>query len=139
MIDDKRSSVEIRQELEDAKSRLKSLEGERERIEKRLAEVKPEIERLGGGFWGRGRGTINKLGDDLSLAMLREQDAEKPRVVFSKAPNWGSEYVVSRVTPKRIFLRSPGSKREEQYYKDGTAVSSSGVIDIEATFPGGLK
>jgi hypothetical protein len=136
---DKRSSVEIRQELEDSRAKLESLEGERDRIEKRLKEIKPEIERLGGGFFGRSDGRITRLEGYLSLALLCEEDAEKPRVVFSKAPSWGSEYVVSRVTPKRIFLRSPGSKREEQYYKDGTAVSGSSVIDIAATFPEGLK
>jgi len=135
---DERSSVEIRQELEDAKARLESLTKERKQIEDRLAEVKLETSNLDGGPWSRGYGSIQRLECELASTLLREQDAEKPRVVFKKSP-WNEDYIVSRVTPKRIYLRVPGHKYESQYYKDGTAVSGSGVIDIEATFPEGLK
>jgi hypothetical protein len=101
--------------------------------EKRLSELR-------GGFHGHGE--IRKVKAKAERKQREIEDQDKPKVVWCD-DFWvgGYNYIVFKVTPKRIFVRTPGDKSTYQYNKDGTNITKDErcriqAIDIEATFGG---
>ena len=85
------------------------------------------------------------LKEDQQLAALYHELADSflavislkpPAVVWETPPYSSEDWIVVKVTSKRIVIRRIGRTCCEQFNRDGTAVSkySTGVIDIEATF-----
>ena len=58
-----------------------------------------------------------------------------------KDPSWGGskEYALEKITPKRIFVQEIGCTRSIQFDRNGDAISGSGKIDMEKTFPEGVQ
>lgn len=129
-------------EIEQAEETLRQLKEELVDVKHKLEEAKAlekRAEQLDGGFWGRdkGGGLIGRAAE--KVAELKHIAAQKllPKVVFLKKSGWSrddAEYVVEKVTPKRIFVQQIGCTRSQQYDRDGKEISGSGTIDMKATF-----
>lgn len=143
MSDTPKLSAQIQIELDAAIAEHARLTDTIHRCEQELkiaAELRAKLSRSA---HGGPVGLIHTLRSNLAAAKLRESDATLPRVVFVKRGYGFSdgEYVVSRVTPKRIFIRQVGHSDVDQFHRDGAAVRSwiGTAIDIPATFPNGVK
>lgn len=115
MSTDTRTSIEIAAEIAATKKR-------RAEIGQRLAQLDIERRDLANecaaidGNYSR-TGVLEGLARDLADARRREADANRPRV---RVMLYGEcEHVVSRVTPKRIYTREPGSDRETIWTREG--------------------
>jgi hypothetical protein len=133
-----RTSATVKADLMLATEALKMVREKIEKCEKKLASLKEREVSLAGSSFGRDRGgKINSLRSELQASERYESDLQKPIVVWAKPPSYDNgEYRVSRVTPKRIFVRRTGSTHETQYERDGTPVSkgyNDPRIDLIAT------
>lgn len=106
--------------------------------EKQLLDLKNEWIDLKGSVWGRRDGLVTKLHTELKYANLRVADQDASRVVWQNIPERPpkGEWIVEKVTPKRIFIRQPGWTNAKQYKRDGVPVAAcftDAFIDVEAT------
>lgn len=122
-------------ELKELQEEAAALKIEIAELESTLAAKKERREEIVGSSWGRRTGKIGDLKEERERSLLWENDAELPKVVWMEESEWDTDIrVVSRVTPKRIFVRRYGWRSETQYHRDGTPVSGYGrSIDVEAT------
>ena len=81
-------------------------------------------------------GHLQNLRPRLKTAELRKQDKKaKPVYIVGRAAK--SQYVVRKVTARRIFISWPGETRVVMHKLDGTSVgwgTGRGTIDIQRTF-----
>lgn len=91
----------------------KELECEAEELKKRLAPIKEVYEEINGsyGSWGQKKELQRKI----EMALLLEKDEELPSPVM--ADGIKAEWVISRVTPKRIYIRKKGNINEDYFDK----------------------
>jgi chromosome segregation ATPase len=111
-------------------AKLKRIQAQEEKIKKRLKELE-------GGF--RDFGEIQRAEHDLKILVRRQTDSKLPKIIWEVAPD--DEWVVDKVTQKRIFARRVGGSHVEQFTHDGKSIRSyfDIVINIEETFPEGVK
>ena len=134
-----KTSAEIKAELDATLQRRDELRKEAKAMEARQAEIIQQLRLIEGGW--RERGAIQVLEADLAAALRMEADAALPAVRWKVPPGvrWNQaepdEYVVSKVTARRIYIRTRGGMDEEIYNRDGTSPKSyvSLVIDVENT------
>jgi hypothetical protein len=119
------------QEARIAQTRLNEIEAEKKQIESRLHELT--------GGWG-GRGLILAAKHKLITAEQEAKDATKREVKWVKdKPGFEvAEFIVDKVTAKRIYVRRRGRKDSEFYNHDGEKHQYGCKIDVAATFPEGL-
>jgi hypothetical protein len=108
------------------------LRDEGDRIRHRLDEIGEELKEIYGAYsrWGK----IKRLTVEYEEAKRIEDDADKPLPIWNIPESYSSEEkIISRITPKRIFLRPRGSKHETSYDRETEKSAYSGVLDIPAT------
>lgn len=105
----------------------------------RLQVIATRLQELGSAY--KRCGEIEQARRKIASLTLRLADCEARRVVWQTSPYFyrGEEFVVHKVTQKRIYIRPAGNPREMYYNKDGTRGNTDGVIDVAATFPEGLE
>lgn len=139
-LQEKRNSVahgieSARVELRQTQERLRAIADEEKTLKKREQQL--------GGAFGNSRGDIFFMEKHLETIDRFIGDQTKPKAHLTEGKRWQSddeEWIVDKVTPKRIFLRQKGRERVDLYNHDGTPVSSYGrSIDMAKTFPNGLK
>lgn len=129
----------VNKQTEELIKEEKWLTTEAETIEIRLKEIKIRLSELRNGYRRFG-----EIGQSKAKAKRIEgtiKDLQSRLVVWAVTRTWGHtgrQYVVSRVTPKRIYIREVGAEREIYYDHDGSRGTYDGKIDIEQTFPEGL-
>ena len=139
----------------EAKQRVNNLLEERNRLKDELASAEATAkrvrERLGkieGSPWDRYGGELARAKSKLADAKRDEADKTLPRVVWQEGHSPRDEYqrhdgdwVLEKVTPKRICIRKAGLGQTELFNRDGTHISRGRKlrIDIEKTFPEGLQ
>jgi len=134
--------------IDDAKRRVKNLLKERERLKDELASaeatakrVRERLREIDGGPFG-GYGDLGHAKIALADAERVERDKTLPRVVWAEGfePQDG-DWVLEKVTPKRIYVRKAGKTATELFSRDGSHISSwqRWKIDVEKTFPEGLQ
>lgn len=129
-----RPAAEVEAELLELQSKEKSLSLEIAKIKRTLEAKQKRHRELIGSPWDRFGGKILAKNKELEGAKRYEADATKPVVVWKTEDRYNpGEKIVSRVTPKRIYIRKCGESHETIYNRDGTAQYGSQVIDIEAT------
>jgi len=137
----------IEQELEQVKSELaakqiaaQSLKKSIDHYKELMKQWEEEYKGLVGSGWGHSCGEIGHLKAKVANLELKVVHSKKPKVVWIKEPCYKDrDYIVHKVTAKRIYVCLPGYDRHDLYNKDGTSVSTWGgasKIDIEATFGG---
>jgi hypothetical protein len=135
--------------IDEAKQKVNDLLQESNRLKDELASAeataKRARERLGkieGSPWDRYSGELARAKSELAAAERDEADKTLPRVVWAEGfePQDG-DWVLEKVTPKRICVRKAGSNETELFNHDGMHISRGRKlrIDIEKTFPEGLK
>lgn len=97
------------------------------------------------GEW-RQTGTINAAKGRLAKAELELKDSTARIVVWKERRNWShddnSDYVVVKVTSKRVYVRQKNVDGREVYYNRLTGQGTNkyeGQIDVAATFPEGVN
>jgi len=119
---------------------LSNLRVEHKQLEHRLGEVNARLQQLVGTHYQRG-GLIDTLKQAVAKAEL-ELEHTKARPVHWIERSWCSgDYLVQKVTGKRIYVCVFGSTRAEIFNLDGTTVSRTGraKIDMTKTFPEGVE
>ena len=117
------------QEARIIKSRLTEMEAETKQLKERLNDLE--------GFWSR-PGLIKIAKDKLEQAKRLDEDSRRRKVVWVGNER-DADYIVDKITPKRIYVRKRGAEASCFYNIDGSSLSSFGrTIDITATFPEGL-
>lgn len=120
--------IDLVQEARIIKSRLAEMEAETSQLRDRLNDLD--------GFWS-GRGLITIAKSKLEQAKRLDDDSRRREVVW--VGNERADYVVDKITPKRIYVRKRGCEVRVFYNIDGSASASFGrTIDIDKTFPEGL-
>lgn len=125
--------------LKVAQAESAELKKEKDKLEARLKEIDQRIIQLHGTHYSRG-GLMDTLKADLDKAELEIKHSTSRPVVWAER-NWcNGDYVVEKVTAKRIYVCRFGSTRPDLFNLDGTTVSkgSRDRIDIAKTFPEGL-
>jgi len=92
-------------------------------------------------------GLIPSAKRDIEEAERKLQDSKLRKVVWIGPPRWSlqaseAEYVVVKVTKKRIYIRKAGSFHRDCYYEKETGTGKSkfdGQINLPATFPEGVE
>ncbi len=127
---------DYQQKLEVVEETARDLNDEIRCLQKEIGEKQALLKDLEGS-WSR-RGIIGKLKNDIGKLKLEIDHCSKPKVVWKKEPmEFEKDYIVKKVTAKRIYVGSPGTKCHTLYDKNGIAVGYKGnEIDIEATFGG---
>jgi len=121
-------------ELVDMKATAGTLRHAIKLTESNLSEQKTAFKRLVGTpfAWGKIRFREGEI-EDLKQKI---EDRTKPVVVWKIPPTGAqNDYIVDKVTPKRIMVKRIGYTCREQFNRDGAAVGkfSKEVIDIKAT------
>lgn len=129
------------EQLDDLKTKMKALNAKAralkasiETTEKVLAADKESFKKLVGSYREDGEISYNRSQiEDLKRII---EDRKKPRVVWKEKSNRSSNYIVDKVTPKRISVKRVGATHCEKFNRDGTPVSSYNrdTIDLKATF-----
>jgi hypothetical protein len=107
--------------------------------EAKLLELQNEHTVLKGTKWGHKNGTVTELHTELKYARLRHDDQDGCLVIWQNIPNRTPRYddwIVDKVTPKRIFTRRMGETQTTQYKRDGIPIGAcfaDAFIDVEAT------
>lgn len=140
---------ELDRDVELAESRLQVLEMERVALQRELSVARQQIKdiecrlrELVGSFSRTGLIARAKQDKDTTERMAKDSRARK--VIWLTPRSWTrdrkQEWVVEKVTPKRIYIREPGSYRSSYYSRQTGAgrCEYDGVIYIEKTFPEGL-
>lgn len=129
-----RSVTEVESELRELQEESAALAVEIAELESTLEAKQKRHRELHGGPWDRYGGKILAKKKELEDAKRYRDDATKPVVVWKVGDAWDkTERIVSRVTPKRIYIRKRGESHETIYNRDGTAQYGSMAIDVEAT------
>lgn len=140
-----RDKAEIQVSLRKARAALlalvteqSDLTAERNRLERRLGEISKRLEAICGGY-----GNHNELGDanhEIQRLQLLLDDCDRPVVVWSRVdsfmPKERSDWVVDKVTNKRIYVRARGSNgRTDLFGRDGESITSyrKWAIDLDKT------
>jgi len=134
-------------ELNEARQLLKKYQEEyaklikrREQLDKERVKVNNRLQMLVNP-WSR-RGAIRDAERRVQLAELRIKSENLRKVEWCKSGfrQREFEYVVTRVTPKRIYIRRKNQERETFYQRETgkTSWNEDGQIDIERTFPEGI-
>lgn len=110
--------------------RAKVLEAESSAVDKRLRE-------LAGTYYDRSYCKISSAESDVKNAEERLRRESLPLAVWKEQPKYGDrDVVVTRATPKRIYVGAVDGTRED-YYDITTGMrscgSSYGVLDVPAT------
>lgn len=135
MSEKRKSSAEIQKQLDAAIAEADNLRKEIEAAEANLKAMNERIIVLNGGFWNRNGGKIGYLRMQLSAAKLYEQHEKSPVVHFAGTHYDDREYIVAKVTSKRISISHRRSESLTQFNLDGSSVSSyRRQIDIRKTF-----
>ena len=118
-----------REETEERRQCLKALLEDAENLRKELDAIE--------GRWCN-RGKLYALDLKIAVAQLKCEDANKPTVVFDSKDFWhrDKDYVVRKVTEKRIYIALRGDLHTSMFEIHGKAVSGNTQIDIEQTFGG---
>lgn len=118
-----------REETEERRQYLKALLEDAENLRKELDTIE--------GRWCN-RGKLYALDQKIAVAQLKCEDAKKPTVVFDSKDFWhrDKDYVVRKVTEKRIYIALRGDLHTSMFEIHGKAVSGNSRIDIEQTFGG---
>ena len=134
-----KSSEALKKDLEALEAESKALLEERKAIEIRQDEVRERLIALHGGTFNRSSGEIDALKREIEKAELLEADQLLPSPVWEKhEPTSKSGHVISKVTPKRIYVRDRGSVHEIYYAKETGRhrdyySSIYGELDVPAT------
>lgn len=128
-------SHEVEAELKAMLEESAALKIEIAELESTLEAKKLRQNQLHGSPWNRSGGEIACKKSELEDAKRYETDSTKPVVVWKVEDRYGDkgERIVSRVTPKRIYIRKRGEAREEIYNRDGTHSYNRTIIDVKAT------
>lgn len=109
---------EEKQKLQDMIDHYQGLNSELARLENQLTEVKAAMRMLDGGL-GR-NGEIQRQRAYVNELQRIEDDKDLPAVKFIKGDG---DYVISRITPKRIFIRMRGGTHETAFDRQGYSIS----------------
>jgi len=132
----KRAVQWVKREILDAGADVKMHEEE-------LAHAKERLRGLTG-RWGHS-GHLQEAEMALKRAEMAMKDDSALVVVWKVKRDWGDphnrEWIVDKITKKRIYIRIKDSLDQLSYYNRETGAGTNkyeGVIDIEATFPEGI-
>jgi hypothetical protein len=124
----------LQQDLKNLKQEALVLRNEISQLETCLETAKTRLSRIEGSVYRGFKGEIYAKERELDKAILEDADASLP------VPVWAAEntftpknQVISRVTPKQIYLRTTGSIVETVYKKDTGMSSYVPKIDVPAT------
>jgi hypothetical protein len=129
------NSVEtLKQDLENLNQEAFVLCNEISQLETCLETAKTRLSRIEGSVYRGFKGEIYAKERELDKAILKDADASLP------VPVWAAEntftprnQVISRVTPKLIYLRTTGSIVETIYKKETGSSSWGKRLDVPAT------
>lgn len=128
-----KTSEELRAELARLEDEAKTVRAEIDELQKAVAEKAARLRDLHGSYhrYGEIRLTKAKIADAERL----EKDAEALKVVWVEQPMRNKcDWVVRRVTKKRIYIAEIGCRTETYYDKKGVRYDYSGRINLPATF-----
>ncbi len=124
----------LKHTLKSLNAKARALQGTIKATEKVLAADNESLKRLVGGYRESGEIACNR--SQVKDLERKIEDKKKPRVVWKEDRE--GDYIVDKVTPKRIAVKEVGHIRSEQFNRDGTPVSQYSfrryVIDLQATF-----
>lgn len=130
---DDRRMGELNLELKALMLEATKLRDRKEALGKELEEIEQRQRELSGGF--RGFGEIKSKRAEIKTLELEIADKQKPRVIWTDGTT-SDEQIVDKVTPKRIFVRTIGRERADQYVRaTGERVggwSGAKKIDLQA-------
>ena len=109
--------AELEQELIDHTNRAKYLEGAIKDAEELIKTHRDEHRQIMGGFNGWGK--IKATQENIAKAKLLIADGELVHPVFTLRVDEEAAYVVTRVTPKRLYYRECGRSSEWYTSLDG--------------------
>lgn len=126
---DARPIAEIKADLSAAIVRLKEIDAEIARIEGLWKERATLSDRHGR------YGKIALLKNELSEARRLADDANRPIPVWIREQRGDERYVITRITPKRIYMRYAGHERENIFHRStGNQYDwGSSRLDVDAT------
>lgn len=136
--------------IEDAESQLSELEMQASKLrtkipqaEASLKDMQSDLRQIVGDGWHGNRGQIGNTEGIIAGLSMELGDLDAVRVVWVASSSGymsgnRDEYIVSRVTKKRIFIRSSGHSVETQFDKAGQPIGSyrKDTIDLTETFTG---
>lgn len=140
-----KQSDKLKREIAEAEKSLCSIDNEINSKQAEIDALKEQVNELQSHrnkLFDRGyrfeSGLIPRLKAKLKQALLEESDETKPRVVWAHRATYCNqgEYIVRKVTPKRITIAQIGHKCTSNFNRDGSVVSShdKSKIDLAATF-----
>ena len=126
-----KSSDELKQELIDKLVLLKQLKVDLTAKNFELSEIESKIDELTGTY--AKAGTIMTLRRQILDALRYEAEMQLPRVIWD-GDSVESNFVVTKVTRKRIYIKEPGTTIEYYYdKKTGIGPTYSNKINVVAT------
>lgn len=130
-----KESERLKIELDALVKEANNLHDERDLLEDRIEVISERLRELNGALGDYGN--IAKAQDAYVNALRLEEDEIKPLPVWTNAPrDSDKKRVISKITPKRIYLKTQGVGGEDYYDKEtGITFNSSfyGVLDVPAT------
>ena len=111
-----RNISEIESDIKVLKDEVLVIDREYKELEDRLAWIKLRRRQIVGSFYVHGDGELARLNSELDDAKLLEEHKSLPRVVWS-SEGFGGDWVITRVTPKRIYVSELGDSREIHFDK----------------------
>ena len=112
-------------------------------LDKEMRHLEERNKAISGTSWTHGE--LQKAKNELAKAKLEERDKTARPVVWKMVREYQCtghrDYVVEKITKKRVYIRKKGCK-STSYYDRETGKGSSkydGTIDLEATFPEGVE
>lgn len=116
----------------EGRQELKAIEGEISALEAKKERLREELRRFEGNY-----GRVSKAKGEWAAAVLTLQAESLPNPIWLQNPPMGDR-VITKVTPKRIYVRKPESDRA-QHYSRATGWEGSGMagswkqrLDVEA-------
>lgn len=124
-------------EVNKLNAKARALKASIEATEKVLEADKEALKKLVGSLY-TGSGEIPYKRSQIEELERNIEDGKKPRVVWKEGSLREGNYIIDKVTPKRIAVKQVGHTHCEQFNRDGTPVSRYGYgcneIDLKATF-----
>lgn len=131
-----KSLQELEQDLANHLNRAKYLEGAIKDAEELAKTLKDEHRRIMGGGYSKW-GLIKQTEQEIHKAKLLLEDAKLAHPVLKGHEGWEEDYVVTRVTPKCLYLRRVGQEHEDRVRTSHSASDNYWVthrgLDVEAT------
>jgi uncharacterized protein YoxC len=135
--------------VELAKKKVQGLKDERDRLKEETTELSAQLKaketriRELVSIWSGGE--ISEAQREVKVAERNLADDAARKVVWVEEPSFfrsnGSQYIVVKVTPKRIYIRQAGHNTE--VFRDRATGcgkhSFDGIIALAATFPEGVE